>query len=133
MKIISDKVLSEPPHSLSPSKVKALMSLLPEECRQHIKVIHLSNQMFSNITFDRPTLYEFFSGRLKILSRGFGELEIVKEILIELAQSGLLEEREDRCLHWAVYARHLKKRDYQHFEALTKPYLNAYKEHRATT
>ena len=127
MKILFDKIQSGEPHSLSRGKLHLLFSLLPEECRKRVKVVHFSNQPLSNITFDRPVIYSAYSARLTVLSRGFSELRIVHEMLIELAQSSLLDIGPATSIHGAVFANHLKSKGYRFFKKHTEAYLLNYR------
>jgi len=126
MKIISDRIQSGEQHALTRADVKNLVSLLPQEARTQIKIVHLSNQTFTNNTFDRPAIFSSYSSRLTILSRGFKAIGIVEEILIELAQSQVLEASPAGTIHWALYRNHLKESDYQFFKERIQPYLKEY-------
>lgn len=126
MKMIFDKIESGPPHSLSRSEANVLFSLLSEKLHLPVRLVHFSNQMHSNLTFDRPVIYSG-DNRLTILSRGFRKLDIVKEILIELSQCGVLDPVPDGNIHGALYRNHLKKDDYLFFEKMVFKYLEQYR------
>lgn len=126
MKIIIDQIQSGDQHALTWADVKNLFSLLPKEAQTQIKIVHLSNQTFTNNTFDRPAIFSSYSSRLTILSRGFNDIKIVEEILIELAQSQILEASPAGTIHWGLYRNHLKEKDYQFFKGLIQPYLKEY-------
>ncbi len=126
MKIIIDQIQSGDQHALTRADVKNLVSLLPREAQTQIKIVHLSNQTFTNNTFDRPAIFSSYSSRLTILSRGFKNIKIVEEILIELAQSQILVASPAGTIHWALYRNHLKEKDYQIFKERIQPYLKEY-------
>ena len=128
MKIIIDQIQSGDPHALTRADVKNLFTLLPQAVRTQISTVHLSNQTFTNNTFDRPVIFSSYSSRLTILSRGFKIIKIVEEILVELAQSQVLEPSPSGTIHWALYRNHLKEKDYQFFKKRIQPYLNEYIE-----
>lgn len=126
MKIITDQIQSGEQHALTRADVKNLVSLLPQEAQTQVKIVHLSNQTFTNKTFDRPVIFSSYSSRLTILSRGFKPIKIVEEILIELAQSQVLEASPTGTIRWALYRNHLKEKDYKFFKEQIQPYLNEY-------
>jgi hypothetical protein len=126
MKIITDQIPWGEQHAVTRADLKNLVSLLPQEAQNQIKVVHLSNQTFTNKTFDRPVIFSSYSSRLTILSRGFKAIKIVEEILIELAQSQILDSSPTGTIHWALYRNHLKEKDYKFFKERIQPYLNEY-------
>ncbi|GAA5496897.1 hypothetical protein Rhal01_03085 [Rubritalea halochordaticola] len=84
MKIHFDKVETRPWHTLNPSKLKLLVSLLPEELKSLFNYIHVGNQLPEKSRFDRPVILSM--KRLNVLDRGVPESQIIREICVELQQ-----------------------------------------------
>jgi len=83
MKIVIEKINSEPKHSITKKDVKAVIEIVPDDWIGVAHVFSISSQLFRNSGWDRPVIKN--NTTFKILSRGFDRNEIIKELLIELA------------------------------------------------
>ena len=83
MKIITEKIHSEPNHSITKKDIKAIIEVIPDDWIGVTHVFSISSQLFENSNWDRPVIKN--NTNFKILSRGIDRNEIIKELLIELA------------------------------------------------
>ena len=83
MKIVTEKINSEPNHSISKKDVKAIIEVIPDDWIGVAHIFSISSQLFENSNWDRPVIQN--NTTFKILSRGIDRNEIIKELLIELA------------------------------------------------
>ncbi|PCJ97949.1 MAG: hypothetical protein COA50_03180 [Flavobacteriaceae bacterium] len=83
MKIITEKINSEPKHSITKKDVQAIIEVVPDDWIGIAHVFSISSQLFENSNWDRPVIQN--NTNFKILSRGIDRTMIIKEILIELA------------------------------------------------
>jgi hypothetical protein len=83
MKIITEKINSEPNHSISKKDIKAIIDIIPDDWIGVAHVFSISSQLFKNSSWDRPVIQNYVT--FKILSRGIDRNIIIKELLIELA------------------------------------------------
>jgi len=84
MKIIIDKINSEPKHSLSKSELQLILSKLPVDSINSFTMFKISAQMFSNSGWNRPVIFNLSRSTFNIMSRGLNKEYIVKELLIEI-------------------------------------------------
>ncbi|WLD22652.1 hypothetical protein NU10_07860 [Flavobacterium dauae] len=82
MKIIIDKINSEPKHSLSKKELQLILSKIPINYVNTFVTFKISSQMFSNSGWDRPVIKN--NETYNILSRGLDKKYIIKELLIEI-------------------------------------------------
>lgn len=88
MKIIFDKIQSEPDHAMSKKDIKYLLDLVPEDWLVKFNTIHFSNQVFNKKSlFKRPVNLDEVDKKLTILSRGLTKDETAEQIMIELYQN----------------------------------------------
>jgi hypothetical protein len=83
MEIISDKLNSEPPHSVRRQDVKLVLDIIPDEWVGIKNIFHISAQFFESSQWDRPVIQNNLT--YKILSRGLSKDFVIRELLIELA------------------------------------------------
>lgn len=91
MRIQVDKTTGPPDHALSLADVKALLKVVPAEWNIRRLVVHLRSTLPENAhyRFERPVIYDFLGGELKVCCRGLDPETARKEILRELAIQGL--------------------------------------------
>jgi len=82
MKIIIDKINSEPKHSLSKKELQLILSKIPINYVNTFVTFKISSQMFSKSDWNRPVIYN--NSTYNILSRGLSKEYIIKELLIEI-------------------------------------------------
>jgi hypothetical protein len=83
MQIITEKIQSQPNHSITKKDIKAIIEIIPDDWIGATHVFSISSQLFENSNWDRPVIKN--KTNFKILSRGIERNEIIKELLIELA------------------------------------------------
>lgn len=83
MKIITDKLNSEPFHSVTKKDVQAVIDVVPKDWIGLHHVFAISAQLYKNSRWPRPVIKNGVT--FKILSRGIDKEIIIKELLIELA------------------------------------------------
>ncbi len=83
MKIIIDKVTSEPNHSVSKTDIEIVLRHIPSDWVGAGNGFKISSQLFKNTHWDRPVIKN--ESTYIIMSRGFEKNYIIKELLIELA------------------------------------------------
>jgi hypothetical protein len=83
MKIITEKVHSEPAHAITKKEVGAIIDVVPDDWIGVAHVFLISAQLFENSNWDRPVIQN--NTTFKILSRGIEKNLIIKELLIEMA------------------------------------------------
>ncbi len=83
MKIIIEKVTSEPNHSVSKKDIETVIRHIPSEWIGIKNVFKISSQLSINSQWDRPVIENGVT--FMIMSRGFSRDFIIKELLIELA------------------------------------------------
>ena len=121
MKIQIDKVASPPLHSLTAMKLKAALSLLPSEWTDSLSLVRMSNQLPPKGLGERPVVLTHL---LKICDRGVPEMEIVREIYLELAQRNAPHDGKLR----AHYANRLDPQQLKFLYEMIQPYVDKYDE-----
>lgn len=121
MKIYIDRVASAPFHTLSTKKLKLALRVLPSEWTDSISIVRLSNQTFKVCSFDRPVI---LASRLTICDRGIPEMEIVREVYIELAQRFSPIDGKLR----SHYGNRLDVQQVKALDVIIQPYLDKYQE-----
>ena len=126
MKIQFAKVTGDPKHTLNAKKIKRLLSLVPQEWTQSFNLINVGNQLHPQSgCFDRPVIISEYSKRLNILDRGFSELKIIEEILIELFQRAPIDGKRKHNFT-AHYANHLDSHQLKEIKNIIEPYIQLY-------
>jgi len=113
MKIRIDALDKPPPHALTISEVKAVLAIVPAEWKRFVSVVRLSAEMPDFSRFGRPVT--LVSTRLTICSRGMSSETAYKEVLRELAVTGL-------GIHLRMVHR-LSKADLQKVDQSITPFL----------
>lgn len=114
MKIISEKIVSEPGHAVTKKDIKAVIDVVPDDWVGVAHVFTISSQLFSNSKWDRPVIQN--NTTFRILSRGFDRNEIIKELLIEMAITP--------TKNHPPYGHRLTQRQRKELEELIKPYYD---------
>ena len=83
MKIVIDKVTSEPGHSLTKKDIKLVLKHIPKEWIGSANIFRLTSQMFEKSKWPRSVIYN--APTYIIMSRGIDRNVVIKEFLIELA------------------------------------------------
>jgi len=111
MKIVTDKVSSEPFHSISKQDIQVVIRNIPKDWIGIANVFKISSQLFSNSKWSRPVIEN--NTTFIIMSRGFDRDYIIKELLIELALSP--------CGIYAVNAHRVTKNQRWKLETMIQP------------
>lgn len=112
MKIIIDKINSEPNHSVSKSDIETVIKNVPKEWLGTAIVFRISSQLFSNSSWDRPVISN--TPTYIIMSRGYDKLYIIKELLIEIATG-------PTGIHNRMRAHNINKNDRKQLEEFVQP------------
>lgn len=88
MKILIDKVTSEPNHSLSKKDIDLVLKNIPNEWIGSANIFRLASQLFEKSKWPRSVIYNAPS--YIIMSRGIDRKVVIKEFLIELAISSTI-------------------------------------------
>ena len=80
MKIIIDKVTSEPNHSVSKTDIEIVLRHIQSDWVGAGNGFKISSQLFKNTHWDRPVIKN--ESTYIIMSRGFEKNYIIKELLI---------------------------------------------------
>lgn len=83
MRIVVEKINSEPSHSITKDDVKIILGIIPKEWIGVAHVFKISAQMFDNSKWDRYVIQN--STTFNILSRGIEKELIIKDLLIEIS------------------------------------------------
>ena len=112
MKIIIDKITSEPNHSVSKKDIETVIRHIPSEWLGIKNVFKISSQLLINSQWDRPIIENGIT--FIIMSRGFSRDFIIKELLIELAKwpTGIVH---------SIRAHHINKGDRKKLEEFIQP------------
>ena len=130
MKIQFAKVNGEPKHTLDSKKLKLLLSLVPTEWKQTFNLIIVGNQLHPKSgCFNRPVIISEYSKRLNILDRGYSELKIIEEIMIELVQQTPIDGKRKHHLS-SHYSNHLDSHQLKEIKKIITPYMQLYQEQR---
>jgi len=115
MKIISDPIQSGIGHSITKKDIQTILKVIPKDWVGIKNVYHISSQMFENTQWDRPVILNGVT--YKIHSRGLDKYEVVKDILIAMAERpfGL----------YIVRAHSLRPSARRKLEEFVKPYFEA--------
>lgn len=80
MRVIVDPVASAPEHALTKSQIRSMLSVLPSDWTQPIRIVRLSNGLLGGPAAD----YSFISHRLNIHSRGRAVGDVIRDVITEL-------------------------------------------------
>ena len=83
MKILTERLNSEPKHSVTKKDIKAILQVVPEHWVGVAHTFSISAQLYKNSKWPRPVIQNGVV--FKILSRGLDKKMVIKELLIELA------------------------------------------------
>lgn len=83
MKIIIEKVTSEPYHSITKKDVETVIDIVPDDWVGVAHVFSITAQRFENSGWDRPVIEN--NTTFNIMSRGMDRNVMIKELLIEMA------------------------------------------------
>jgi len=114
MKIIIDKVTSEPNHSVSKKDIETVIRHIPSEWIGIKNVFKISSQLSINSQWDRPVIENGIT--FMIMSRGFSRDFIIKELLIELAT-------RPTGIAYSMRAHHINKGDRKKLEEFVQPFF----------
>jgi len=112
MKIIIDKVTSEPNHSVSKKDIETVIRHIPSEWIGIKNVFKISSQLSINSQWDRPVIENGVT--FIIMSRGFSRNFIIKELLTELAT-------RPTAIAYSMRAHHINKGDRKKLEEFIQP------------
>ncbi len=115
MKIVVDKIKSEPKHSLSKQELKFILEKLSKTSQEIKKTFKLSAQLFSSSGWDRPVICNNYT--YNILSRGVEKEKIIKELLIEIFSN-------ETKISYETYAHKLNTQQRKKLEKLITPYFD---------
>ncbi len=87
MKIIFDRISTDPQHALSKSEVIIIHKILNTEFDLKAKIYRLCSELPEKSRFDRPVHYDIISRKLNICSRGLTKETIIREIFVEVIQN----------------------------------------------
>ncbi len=113
MKIISDKIKSGIQHSITKKDIQLILRIIPNDWVGVANVFHISSQFYEKNQWDRLVIGNGVV--YKIHSRGLEKSEIVKGLLIAIAESpaGVYNTR----------AHSLRKNDKKKIEEVIKPFF----------
>ena len=114
MKIIIDKVTSEPNHSVSKKDIETVIRNVPSEWIGIGNVFKISSQLSINSKWDRPVIANGII--FLIMSRGFSRDFIIKELLITLAT-------RPTGIDYSMRAHHINKGNRKKLEEFIQPLL----------
>jgi hypothetical protein len=112
MKIIIDKVTSEPNHSVSKKDIETVIRHVPSEWIGIKNVFKICSQLSINSQWDRPVIENGIT--FMIMSRGFSRDFIIKELLIELAT-------RPTGIAYSMRSHHINKGDRKNLEEFIQP------------
>jgi hypothetical protein len=118
MEIITEKISSEPNHSVSKKDIKLVLEIVPDDWVGVAHVFNISAQLFEKTKWDRPVIQN--TPTFKIHSRGIEKLEIIKELLIDMAISPMGSQ--------SGYAHSLTKVQRKKIEEFINPYYQKFIE-----
>ncbi len=87
MRVQVDAINKPPPHALEIRDIKAILAIVPDEWKRFVSTVRLSAERPDFSRFGRPVILSY--PRLTICSRGLSRETGYKEVLRELAISGL--------------------------------------------
>lgn len=116
MRIQVDPLDKPPPHALSPSDIKAILTVVPEEWKRFVSIVRLSATLPEHSRFGRPVILSSYPFRLTICSRGLSSEAAHKEVLREIAANGMKVPL--RMVH------RLSKADLQKVDQAIAPFLD---------
>jgi hypothetical protein len=112
MKIIIDKVSSEPTHSVSKKDIETVIRHIPSDWIGIKNIFKISSQLSINSQWDRPVIENGVT--FIIMSRGFSRDFIIKELLIELAT-------RPTGIDYSIRAHHINKSHRKKLEECIQP------------
>lgn len=115
MKITTDKITSEPKHSISKHDLQIVLSKIPFDYQETIVNFKISAQLFENSQWDRPVIYN--NTTFNILSRGIIREAIIKELLVEIFL-------QNNISAYPTYGHKLNNVQRKKLEEIIDPYLN---------
>jgi hypothetical protein len=114
MKIIVEKINTEPKHALSKKDIQIVLNKLPFNYSDTVIIFKISRQIFSNSKWDRPVIRN--NTTFNILSRGFSKKEILTELLMEIFCN-------NDSKHFPAFAHQLNTVQRKELLEIIKPYL----------
>ncbi len=124
MKIIFDKTHEGPNHALTAKNVKRLFSLLPDEWTDPIKTIHFSSNLNDKSNCNRKVILYSTESRLNVVSRGYSEIETIKNILMELAYYAVGKHPNNRLSN--RFRENFGTKEQRYLEEMIEPYMDQY-------
>lgn len=121
MKIIFDKTKDDYQYPIDQKNLKVLFSIIPEEWKTRIKIMHFLGQEPHQSEFDRPVKKLFLSSKVNLSVKGLEEKEIVTELLIELLQDTSFGNNL-RAGKFNILTKEQRKKT----ESIVRPYVEKY-------
>jgi len=116
MKIIQEKITSEPNHSVSRKDIDTVIKHIPNNWLGVKNNFKIASQLFSSSKWDRPVIKN--NTTFIIMSRGYERNFIIKELLIELAA-------DPSGIGYSIMAHHINKEDRKKLESMIQPFYEA--------
>jgi hypothetical protein len=112
MKIITERINQNPPHSISKQDIETILKFVPQEGFGIRTIFKISAQLYSKSKWDRPVIEN--GTTYIIMSRGFSKEHIVKELLIEIFSN-------QTKISFHTKAHHLNNADRKKLEKIVQP------------
>jgi hypothetical protein len=115
MKIVIDKISSDPTHSVSKKDIETVIKHIPKDWYGIKTIFKISSQLYKNSNWDRPVIENGIT--YLIMSRGFDRDYIIKELLIEIAAN-------NTDISYPLRDRHINKLSRKKLDEIIQPIYN---------